>query len=214
MTDHTTLFKSVQNGMLSLGLPADLSVCEKFTAYLLELERWNRRFGFVKADLDELVARHLVDSLAGLPIVREAVPAGTVLDFGSGAGFPGLPLAVCCPERSFILCERKAKERAFLQNMAALLGLRHVRVAGDLAEIAPVSVEAVVSRAVAGLCDLFSAVSETLTPGGKLLAYKGTRAKIEEEAAACAALGLEVWVHPLRIPNDDRERHIVEVRRR
>ncbi len=207
---HDTI--EIKQGLSALGLPQDDSIVSAFTLYLSELERWNKRYGFIKADRSGLVRFHLLDTLAGLSLLRSLTPAGAILDFGSGAGFPGLPLAICLSGRPFVLCERKATERAFLENMRLLLKLEHVTVTDDIDTQAAGSLSAVVFRAVTSLDDILSRVRTYLAPGGLLFAYKGTREKVEEESDRIAALGLAAEVHPLSVPGIERERHIVVVR--
>lgn len=189
------------------------NIVTRLSLFIAELERWNARYGFIKANRRALIDLHLLDALSGLSLLQSLVPSGkTVLDFGSGAGFPGLPLAVYLPDRSFVLCERKATERAFLENMRLLLKLPHVTVTDDIATQAAGSLAAVVFRAVTSLDDIFIRVRSYVEPGGLLFAYKGTRDKIEEELTGIAGLGLTAEVHPLTVPGMNRERHIVVVR--
>jgi 16S rRNA (guanine527-N7)-methyltransferase len=203
----------ISKGLAELGIAAAADDLARIERYLAELERWNVRYGFVRADADDLVRYHLLDSLAGLPLLESLVPpAGSVLDLGSGAGFPGLPLALFLPDRRFTLCERKATERAFLSGIVALLALGRVAVADDLRRLAGSSFDAVVFRAVTSLKDAYALVRRLLAPGGILFAYKGKRKTIEAELAGLAGLKIEAAVHPLRPPAPGWERHIVTVR--
>jgi 16S rRNA (guanine527-N7)-methyltransferase len=118
----------LSEGLRRLGIdcpPARLQALER---YRLELERWNRRYGFVKASGRDLVVRHFLDALAGLPLIARQPARRTVLDVGSGAGFPGLPLAVFLEDSQVALLERSRRKAAFLSNVVALLGLANVRV--------------------------------------------------------------------------------------
>src|SRR4030042_372986 len=105
---NTQLENDISAGLASLHLVTSGETVSRFVLYVTELERRNARYGFIKADRSELIRLHLLDALAGLSLFHSLVPVGTVLDFGSGAGFPGLPLAICTPDRPFVLCERKA----------------------------------------------------------------------------------------------------------
>jgi 16S rRNA (guanine527-N7)-methyltransferase len=213
--NNGNLEAEIIQGLAALTVQADHDIVSRFTLYVTELERWNARYGFIKADRKGLVHRHLLDALAGLPLLRSLVPAGnTILDFGSGAGFPGLPLAVLMTDRPFVLCERKATERAFLENMALLLRLPHVLVTGDIDRQVKGSLAAVVFRAVMSLKEIQAIVRPYLLPGGLLFAYKGTREKIDREIAEIAPLGLATEVHPLELAGLERERHIVIVRKK
>jgi 16S rRNA (guanine527-N7)-methyltransferase len=196
----------------AIGIAATEEEVTRLQAFLDELCRWNKRFGFIKADAEELISLHLLDALAGLALLKANVASGTILDFGSGAGFPGLPLAFFMPEHQFVLCERKAKENAFLKNAAALLKLENVIVIDDLALMQKGSLAAVIFRAVTSLKEILSVVKPYLAPQGILFAYKGKRKKIDEEVAELSGLDLEVNVHKLDLPETGRERHIVVVK--
>jgi 16S rRNA (guanine527-N7)-methyltransferase len=201
----------IKTGLAAMGIPADSGDIARFAQYLSELERWNARFGFIKADGDELVSLHLLDALAGLNLLTSLVPAGSILDFGSGAGFPGLPLAILMPRHRFVLCERKSTEAAFLSNISALLNLTHVAVTDNLATQERGMFQAVVCRAVTSLKELFINVRDCLAPDGILFAYKGKREKIDEEIEELAPPGLITQVYKLALPGAERERHIVVV---
>jgi 16S rRNA (guanine527-N7)-methyltransferase len=211
--NNGNLEAEITQGLAELFVQADHDVVSRLVLYITELERWNARYGFIKADRNGLVRRHLLDALAGLPLLRSLVPAGnTILDFGSGAGFPGLPLAVLMTDRPFVLCERKATERAFLENMTLLLRLPHVLVTGDIGRQKKGSLAAVVFRAVTSLKEIQAIVQPYLLPGGLLFAYKGTREKIDREITEINDRELNIAVHPLVMPGMERERHIVIVR--
>lgn len=200
-------------GLTELGITAAAKKVSRIEFYLSELERWNARYGFIKADARELVSRHVLDALAGLKLLTALVPVGgSVLDVGTGAGFPGLPLALFVTDRRFTLCERKSRERAFLSGTVALLKLDHVAVADDLASLPAVRFDAVTFRAVTSLIDMYALVRRLLAQRGVLFSYKGKREKIETEIAGLEGLGLETEIHDVSRPEGNRERHIVIVR--
>ncbi len=210
----------ISKGLAELGLPADAERIGRIGFYLSELDRWNARYGFIKAGPGELVRLHLLDALAGLPLLASLVPAGrAVLDVGSGAGFPGLPLALFLTDRRFTLCERKATEYSFLTGIVALMGLGHVAVADDLVRLPAGAFDAVVFRAVTSLAEMYGLVRRLLAPRGILFAYKGKREKVEAEIAGLAEMAgeggerLEAEAHEIRLAGAARERHIVVVRR-
>jgi 16S rRNA (guanine527-N7)-methyltransferase len=210
----------LREGLQELAVPDNEGVAIRLETYMDELERWNPRFGLVKYDSrEELVIKHVLDSLSAWTHVRsaameaEAVPA-MVLDVGSGAGLPGIPLAVALPELSFTLLERMARRASFLRTCALLLKLPRVTVLQrDLSETSGFY-DVVTFRAFAPL-DRFM-----LPEGGggprwrTLLAYKGRKAKAEEELRAVrgrfASAAAELL--PLRTPFLDEERCLVSVR--
>ena len=186
-------------GLRALGLDADGGM---LAAYVAELDRWNRVYGFVKADREQLVTHHVLDALTAVPIVRRLGPS--VADFGSGAGLPAIPLAIALPRLTFTLIERSEKRRAFLSAVVPHLGLDNARVVehagGDRFDL-------VTARAVAPLPELAAAVAgDRLAP--RLLAYAGTRAAID---AALRTLPFPASVERVRVPGLAAERHLVTV---
>jgi 16S rRNA (guanine527-N7)-methyltransferase len=203
----------LREGLGRLGVPGPEAAFGTLGLYLDELERWNPRFGFVKAASREgLVVKHVLDSLSAWRHVRDETRGGGVLDVGSGAGFPGIPLAIVLPGVSFTLLERSAKRASFLRNCRTLLGLRRLEVVqGDLASV-KASFDVVTFRAVAPLSRfLASAVSGR--PGFRtLLAYKGKadRAQREIEDVRRSTAGpFSAQVVPVTVPFLDEERCIV-----
>jgi 16S rRNA (guanine527-N7)-methyltransferase len=207
------LKQTIAQGLAALNIPAAENRLTTLTTYIMELERWNNRYGFIKSDQAGLVSRHLLDSLAGLPLIQSIVPDGAILDFGSGAGFPGFPLAVFLPHRHIILCERKATERAFLNNMCLLLQLSNISVTEKICTMSENSLSAIVFRAVTSLATIYPLVHPYLSPGGFLFAYKGTREKIDQETEELGENSSRVNVYPVGLPEMERKRHIVTLRK-
>lgn len=145
--------------------PAQL---EALAAYARLLARWSRAYNLVgPSALPEFVPRHLLDSLRLSPLL----PAGgAVLDLGTGAGLPGLPLAALRPELSFALLDRSRKKIRFVRQALLELGLANARaVAGDAAEHEGGPYDAVVARAAGGAAELLRLAGPLLAPGGTLL---------------------------------------------
>ncbi len=188
---------------------------ERSLRYLEELERWNRVYGFVRASGEDLVRRHFLDSLAGAPEVSRLAGDGTaadpprVADLGSGAGFPGIPLAIYLPRLRFTLVERSARRAAFLRNTALLLGLRHVQVCEEGLEAVREEFAVVTFRALAPLDRELSQLRRLCGPRGTVVAYKGRRERIEAEIAALRPQVAALRVVPLWVPFLEEERHLV-----
>ncbi len=157
-----------------------------------------------------MVTRHLLDSLVVLPWLR----GPRVLDVGSGAGLPGLPLAMARPEFGFVLLDSAAKRVSFLRHVVARLRLENVCViharVEDYADEA--GFDTVISRAFAALADFVNLAGHLCAPGGRLLAMKGRLDPSEMEALP------KGWViaesRGLAVPGSDRERHLLEITRR
>jgi 16S rRNA (guanine527-N7)-methyltransferase len=189
--------------------PARLEALER---YRLELERWNRRYGFVKASGRDLVVRHFLDCLAGLPVLAGLSPRRTVLDVGSGAGFPGLPLALFLEDSQVTLLERSSRKAAFLANVIALLGLGNVRVLESDLRALKERFDLVTFRAWSPLERELPGLRRVLTQGGAIAAYKGRRERIDEELAQAGLAKGEAEVVTLEVPFLEEERHLVLLR--
>jgi 16S rRNA (guanine527-N7)-methyltransferase len=158
-------------GAATLGVnltPADATRLERLLA---ELERWNRTYNLTAIrDRDQMLTHHLLDSLAIHPDLHGA----TVADVGTGAGFPGLPLAVLNPGRHFTLIDSNGKKIRFVQHAARELGLSNVEaVHGRVEAIQDRSFDTVVARAFASLPQLVENVTALCGPQTRVLAMKG-----------------------------------------
>jgi len=205
MTPRETLLR----GIGLLGLPAEDDTLRRFDLYLRELEKWNSLFGLVGADGRDLVVRHVLDSLAGTGPISAEHPR-RLADIGSGAGFPGIPLAVYMPETSFTLVEPSRKRCAFLRSAAALMGRANVRVFEGELELVRDAFDIVTFRAFRPLDRrILRRLAAILAPGGKIAAYKGRREQIGEETAAAEALGFRSRIEEVSVPFLDEPRHLV-----
>jgi len=184
-----------------------------------ELERWNPRFALVRyATRDELVVKHVLDSLAAWQAVRDAVPGGasTAVDVGSGAGLPGIPLAVALPDVSFTLVERMARRCSFLSTCALLLRLSNVTVLQADFKDVPGSFDVVTFRALAPLDRFLSEAARCGPSWRALVAYKGRKERAEEELERAREVlepGSRACISPVRVPFLDEERALLTVSR-
>ena len=145
---------------------------EKFDALLDELERWNQKVNLTAIrDRGEMATAHIDDSLAAQPLLR----GGRILDVGTGAGFPGLPLAIVEPQREFHLIDSNNKKIQFVQHMAGLLGLDNVTAVKTRAEdYAPgYRFDTVIARALAALPKLVEIAGHHVGEDGVFVALKG-----------------------------------------
>jgi 16S rRNA (guanine527-N7)-methyltransferase len=193
-------------GLEELG-EADLrpAQIDLLLGYVELLQHWNRAYNLtsVREPVD-MVRRHLLDSLSVLPWI----PDGRLLDAGTGAGLPGVPLAIARPDVEVTLLDSAGKKIRFLNQVRRELGLRNIEpVQARLEEYAPEApFDTIISRAFASLAD-FAAAARHLAKGSKLLAMKGRRPDAELEE-------LPEWVEvsaveKLEVPGLQEDRHLV-----
>ena len=176
--------------------------------YLDLLTRWNRAYNLTAVrDPAQMVVRHLLDSLATAPYLA----GQRLIDVGTGAGLPGVPLAILHPDREFHLLDSNGKKTRFLFQVKTALRLdnmivQHRRVESYRPEE---GFDAVLSRAFASLRDMVTGCRQLLVPGGVFLAMKGAYPTGELEAFS--DLCRVEAVHPLEVPGLAEERHLVEL---
>lgn len=195
---------------------------ESFRRYLAELMFWNRKVGLVKASPGELIFRHLRDSLVALPVLRdgglllcceESGEGPSLVDIGSGGGFPGIPLAISLGEWKVSLVERSGRKAGFLRNAVALLGLAgRVEVLETDALRLPARWNLAVSRAFMPLSRALPVMLDRVCPGGSVALYGGTRETIQGELELLQ--GMEELGGARIISLDSGERNLVIVSRR
>lgn len=188
---------------------AGLETAETSLARYVELlVRWNQAFNLTAVrDPAGMVPRHILDSAVLSPLLR----AGPLLDVGTGAGLPGIVLAILDPGLKVTLLDSNGKKTRFCRQAAAELGLKNVEVVQARCEdYRPTGgFVTVVSRAFASLADFVTGTRHLLVDGGTFLAMKG--AYPHQELAALPE-GVRVrGVHPLQVPGLDAERHVVEM---
>ncbi len=204
--DRGTQARTLADGLRALELPLDAPVQERLLAYLDLLAKWNRVYNLTAVrDPQQMVVRHLLDSLAVVP----HLPGTRILDAGTGAGLPGIPLALAFPERGFTLLDSSAKKIRFLVQALAELDVRNAEaVRSRIEDYQPACLfDTVVTRAFAALPEMVAALARL---GNCLLAMKGT---LPQEELARLPDGFEVaWVRTLRVPGLGAERHLICVR--
>jgi 16S rRNA (guanine527-N7)-methyltransferase len=186
MSEPSNTVRSRLNALLAeAGLaPLESAVAGRFEDYLSLILRWNTRVNLTAIrDEEGILQRHFVESIA----CARALPADitTLLDFGSGAGFPGIPIALCRPEISVTLAESQGKRAAFLHEAVRVLGIP-VKVHSDRAETLATKFDCVTLRAVDRMKVAVKAGAQLVSPGG-WLALMTTRGELEGLKAAAGA---------------------------
>ena len=197
-------------GLSELGLALAPAQVEALLTLVMELADWNARFNLTAIkDPAEVVDKHLLDSLAVLPYLKGL----TVADVGSGAGFPGLPLAIADLDRRYSLIESTGKKVTFLRHACTMLRLPNVEVVQGRAEAMKPKkpFDTIVARALGSLAEFVRVAGHLAGRNGRLLAMKG---KVPEEELKAIPTGWKALaVRPIRVPGLDAERCLVELAR-
>jgi 16S rRNA (guanine527-N7)-methyltransferase len=193
-------------GLDFLSVDAPSGQIESLIAFLSLIQRWGKAYNLTAIrDMSKAIDLHLLDSLTVSPFLD----GRRVLDVGTGAGLPGIPLAIVHPDKRFVLLDSSAKKIRFVRHAIMELGLVNVEaVASRVEDYRPsVGFDLVLARAFASLSDIRSMVAHLLGPGGRVLALKGRYPR--DEVAAIQG-GLDLRVHALAIPGLAVDRHLVE----
>jgi len=195
-------------GLAALGLELDDARRAALLRFAALLQRWNQVFNLTAVrDPGEVITRHLLDTLAVLPYV----PVGRLVDVGSGAGLPGIPLAIVRPELAVTLLDASAKRVRFVRQVVIELGLANVHPVHARAEAyhpeAPY--DAVITRAFANISDMLTACRHLVAIDGVILAMKGQRPDTELAALPPGIVLRDVV--PLAVPGLDAARHLVRL---
>ena len=195
---------------------------DSLSRYVAAIEKWNPAWGLVGASGDELVIKHILDSLAPLSVIRqligEARPAGskdvdlrpTLVDLGTGAGLPGIPLAIAMPDVDVTLLDRMTRRIRFLETMRTQLPLANVEIVEEQVERAKGSFDIVTFRAFRPFeRKLFKRVFAVCAAGGYVVAYKGKADRARAELAAIEGLYSSADIIPVKVPLLDDERCVV-----
>jgi len=208
-TPDPVALRTLNEGAARLGVPLDEAAARALLRLLDELERWNATYNLTAIrDKRLMLTHHLLDSLSVQPALR-----GTrIADVGTGAGFPGLPLAIVNPQRHFTLLDSNGKKIRFVAHAARTLGLKNVDAVHARAErfTPPQPFDTVTARAFAALETLAETVAPLCVPGTRVLAMKGRRDE-SELGALPPGWALE-RVEPLDVPGLGEARHLVVLR--
>jgi 16S rRNA (guanine527-N7)-methyltransferase len=198
----------LMSGAAELGIPLSSDQAAQLLRLLDELDDWNQRMNLTAIrERGQQITKHLLDSLA----VHSYLRGARIADIGTGAGFPGLPLAVALPQLELTLVDSTAKKLKFVEHAAQTLGLRNVQTVHTRAEnFRPKErFDCVVSRAVGPIETFVTWSGHLCVGGGRLLAMKG-RYPTDELANIPNGWKLAA-VHRLNIPGLDEQRHLVEL---
>jgi 16S rRNA (guanine527-N7)-methyltransferase len=199
------------DGARALGVALDEAQAARQLRLLDELAEWAQRYNLTAIrERTRMLALHTLDSLSAGPLLH----GSSIADIGTGAGFPGLPLAIAYPARHFTLIDATAKKLRFVEHAVQVLGLanvvtQHARV--EALRRSGAGFDTIVVRALAQLAELARMAAPLLAPGGRLVALKGKRPDAELEALPKGWRLAEL--RRVAVPGLDAERHLVVLER-
>lgn len=198
--------KRLTSGLESLGITLSGEQIARQIEFLQLMQKWNRTFNLTAIrSIETAINLHLIDSLTILPHIH----GQSVLDVGTGAGLPGIPLAIARSNLEFILLDSNIKKTRFVQQAIIELDIKNVHVVTSRIEDfkSHLGFDSIVVRAFASLPEILNKCSGLLNPGGRILAQKGQLPLEEIESLETSS----VRIHRLEIPEIMAERHLIEL---
>lgn len=213
--------QQIRQSARSLGLTLDEEQCDRLASYHDLVRDWNARINLVsRRDVDNLLADHIIDSMAAIPLLSERGAPCDLMDLGPGGGFPGIPLKICLPHIKLTCLEATQKKARFIELAAKELNLSDVLVIARHSQEAQKDkslldrYDFVTARAVAELKELVKMSFPFLKRGGALLAYKSSKAREEMETSVglIGKLGGKV-MGEYRREESNKDRRIIVIRK-
>ncbi|KUJ72381.1 16S rRNA (guanine(527)-N(7))-methyltransferase RsmG [Thiomicrospira sp. WB1] len=205
---ETQAQSALQAAFAELGLAENHQAWSKLVQYWQLLQKWNQAINLTAIrDPHEMLIKHLFDSLSVAPVMTW----NRLLDVGTGAGFPGLVLAILAPEKSVALIDSNSKKTRFLMQAVHALQLTNVEVVHERVEAhrPAVPYDAIVSRAFASLSDFLTLTRHLLSEDGYWWAMKAQQA--EAELAQLPAFARLIRCHPLQVPQLSAQRRVIQL---
>ena len=196
----------LEQGLQMMGLAFSSETQRALMDYLRLMQKWNRAYNLTAIrDLDQMVIRHLLDSLGVLPYINSS----PVLDVGTGAGLPGIPLALAQPDKQFFLLDSNGKKTRFLTQVKIELGIENIEVIHSRVEdFEPdIKFEIVICRAFAALNTILERTQHLVTSTTRILAMKG-----KDDLPPLADGFKQLDSHQLNIAWLDEERRLLDIR--
>jgi len=203
----------LENGLNLLEIETGGRRIDRLRRFVTELALWNPKYGLL-ADIGDVISRHVLDSLAALKYIEELEPRN-LADIGSGAGFPGIPLAIWLEDVDFALIERSGKRAGFLRTVSLILGLRNVNIVEMPVErfSGCGRFDVLTLRAFSKIDSrLLSILGRFLTSDGTIVAYKGRESSVRRELSALEGYAARCEFRRLEIPGLNEQRHLAMIR--
>lgn len=201
-----TSSEQLAQGIEELGLQVPAAIQAKLIDYLALISKWNRIHNLTAVrDSEKMVNVHALDCLAIVPYLH----MGSVVDVGSGAGLPGIPLALVWPQTRVVLLDSNHKKAAFLRQAGIELGLKNIEVVCERVELwrPPARFALVISRAFSDLREFVNLAGHLCNDDGQLVAMKGV---YPDEELAQVPAGFKLHsARPLKVPGMNADRHLV-----
>lgn len=198
----------LEDGLYQLGITASPLQREQLLAFVVMLHKWNRAMNLTAIrDPRQMISRHLLDSLSILPYLC----GDKVIDVGTGAGLPGIPLSILCPDMSFTLLDSNQKKQIFVSQAVKSLSLKNVQcVYSTVQTYQPVQkFSTILTRAFTQLSRMISLTIHLLDDNGRFLAMMG---KVEQEPLTLHEVHIEQIVS-LKVPGETAQRHLAIIAR-
>lgn len=195
----------LKRGLIALGLTLDGNTQQRLLDYIALIEKWNRVYNLTAIrDPEKMVSHHLLDSMAVAPHLH----ARCLLDVGSGAGLPGIPLALACPDMQVTLLDSNHKKCAFLNQAVMELKLNNAEVCGERVESWQTQnrFDVIISRAFSEMGEFVRIARHLLAPGGVFAAMKGLHPYEEIDKLPPEYKVRQVL--PLAVPGLEGARHL------
>jgi len=203
-----SLLDQLRLGVDAMGLTASGLPLQAYVSYIELLAQWNKAYNLTAIrEPEKMLAYHILDSLSILPFIH----GNDCLDIGTGAGLPGIILALAKPDTHWVLLDGNKKKTRFVQQAIITLNLKNVEVVcSRIEKYQPEhSFSTIVSRAFASLHAIYACSHHLLDPGGSLLAMKGPEP--EDEISALSAEDVSTTITPLSVPGVTAGRTLVRI---
>lgn len=195
---------SLKEGLRQLSFPVSEQQYALLAEYIALLQKWNTRMNLIaRGDVPKIAQRHLLDSLAIAPFIQ----GERIIDVGTGAGFPGIPLSILLPAKSFFLLDSNQKRQIFVNHVVKALSLSNAECLSTRVEAYQPTEKfsTILTRAFAPLAEMLPLTAHLLMPGGCWLAMLGKRQMVEQIPSSGYQLKQVVSLH---VPGEEGERHL------
>jgi len=196
------------DGLDKIGIVYTREQLNKLELYISEIELWNNKYKLVGPGGKQVIIQHVLDSLSAYPELKK-LNFQTVADVGSGAGLPGIPLALFFPDVQFFLIERSGRRTGFLRNVLSLLNImQQVSILETELEEVNEKYDLVIFRAFRNLVDFYPLLEKITSPGGIMFAYKGKIETIRSEISNFKK-DVQIDIIPAFVPFLEGERNFL-----